>query len=138
MPGACTIQKSIKSCGTEVTNDCKLSCGFWEPNTVLYKSGKYSEPQKETLYNVNFFIMKGLPIPAKETGWGFWSAVLWPSMYEDLGSTAVKREEGAQRQGGGEDGRMVILESHQGKPVRHEAVTNLSPRQPSRFQYLKN
>lgn len=45
--------------------------------------------------------MKGLPIPAKEMGWGFWSAVLWlPSKYEDLGSTAVKKEEETQRREG--------------------------------------
>lgn len=73
--------------------------------------------------------MKGLPIAAKEMGWGFWSAVLGlPSMYEDLDSTAVTERGKDVKEGRREDGGMVILESHQGKPVSHEAVTNLSPR----------
>lgn len=51
--------------------------------------------------------MKGLPIAAKEMGWGFWSAVLWlPSMYEDLDSTAVteRGKDAKEEERGWEDG----------------------------------
>lgn len=47
--------------------------------------------------------MKGLPIAAKEMGWGFWSAVLGlPSMYEDLDSTAVTERGKDVKEGRGE------------------------------------